>query len=74
MLHDAVRGRRVPPLDAEQIEEYLGVLRSYSAKMIVHAEDTTAIERAPAPPGGRYADFLASRPRGAENVAIAHLI
>ena len=56
VLHDAVRGRRVPPLDAEQIE------------------DTTAIERAPAPPGGRYADFLASRPRGAENVAIAHLI
>jgi len=50
------------------------VLRSYGAKMIVHAEDTTAIERAPAPPGGRYADFLASRPRGAENVAIAHLI
>ena len=50
------------------------MLRSYGAKMIVHAEDTTAIERAPAPPGGRYADFLASRPRGAENVAIAHLI
>jgi allantoinase len=63
-----------PPLDAEQIEEYLEVLRSYGAKMIVHAEDTTTIDRAPAPHGGRYADFLASRPRGAENVAIAHLI
>ena len=63
-----------PPLSAEQLEEYLGVLVSYGAKMIVHAEDSTAIERAPAANGRRYADFLASRPRGAENVAIAHLI
>jgi allantoinase len=63
-----------PPLDAEQLEEYLGVLRSYGATLIVHAEDSTAIERAPAAHGRRYVDFLASRPRGAENVAIAHLI
>ena len=42
--------------------------------MIVHAEDSTAIERAPAPHGRHYSDFLASRPRGSENVAIAHLI
>jgi allantoinase len=63
-----------PPLDTERLEEYLGVLRSYGAMMIVHAEDTAAIERAPAARGRRYADFLASRPRGAENVAIAHLI
>jgi allantoinase len=63
-----------PPLSAEQLEEYLGVLRSYGAKMIVHAEDTTAIERAPSPHGRHYSDFLASRPRGSENLAIAHLI
>jgi allantoinase len=63
-----------PPLSAEQLEEYLGVLASYGAKMIVHAEDSTAIERAPAPHGRHYAAFLASRPRGSENVAIAHLI
>ena len=63
-----------PPLSAEQLEEYLGVLASYGAKMIVHAEDSTAIERAPAPRGRQYAHFLASRPRGSENVAIAHLI
>ena len=63
-----------PPLSAEQLEEYLGVLASYGATMIVHAEDATAIERAPAPRGRQYADFLASRPRGSENVAIAHLI
>jgi allantoinase len=63
-----------PPLSAEQLEEYLGVLTSYGAKMIVHAEDSTAIERAPAAHGRQYADFLASRPRGSENIAIAHLI
>jgi allantoinase len=63
-----------PPLSAEQLEEYLGVLASYGAKMIVHAEDSTAIERAPQPHGRHYADFLASRPRGSENLAIAHLI
>jgi allantoinase len=63
-----------PPLSAGQMEEYLGVLASYGAKMIVHAEDTTAIERAPEPRGRHYADFLASRPRGSENLAIAHLI
>src|SRR6478752_257284 len=51
-----------PPLSADQLEEYLGVLASYGAKMIVHAEDSTAIERAPAPHGRQYSDFLASRP------------
>jgi allantoinase len=42
--------------------------------MIIHAEDAAVIERAPAPQGGRYADFLASRPRCAENAAIARII
>ena len=48
VLHDRLRAwtssRRCR---AEQLEEYLGVLASYGAKMIVHAEDSTAIERAP---------------------------
>ena len=63
-----------PPLSPEELETYLAVLRSYGATMIVHAEDRTAIERAPAAAGTHYADFLRSRPRGSENVAIAHLI
>lgn len=42
--------------------------------MIVHAEDPASIEQAPPAHGGRYADFLASRPRGAENTAIATVI
>jgi allantoinase len=63
-----------PPLDVVQLEQYLGVLRTFGAKMIVHAEDATAIERTPNVPGPKYSNFLASRPRGAENLAIAHLI
>jgi allantoinase len=63
-----------PHLSPAELPEYLQVLRSYDALMIVHAEDSDAIDRAPAPHGERYADFLASRPRGAENVAIAQII
>ncbi len=50
------------------------MLRSYGAMMIVHAEDAAAIERGPEVQGRRYASFLASRPRGSENLAIANLI
>jgi allantoinase len=63
-----------PPLSAQQLDEYLAELHTFDAMMIVHAEDGTAIERAPAAHGPGYADFLASRPRGAENVAIARLV
>jgi len=63
-----------PPLDVAQLEQYLGVLKSYGAMMIVHAEDAAAIEHGPQVRGRRYASFLASRPRGSENLAIANLI
>jgi allantoinase len=42
--------------------------------MLVHAEDARAIERAPGPEGASYRAYLASRPRGAENLAVAQLI
>jgi allantoinase len=72
LLHSGVD--EFPFLDGEELEQYLAVLRTFGAQMIVHAEDSTAISRAPGPHGTRYADFLASRPRGAENVAIAQVI
>ena len=62
-----------PPLTADELEDYLGVLGSYGAITIVHAEDPSAL-REPAAGSRQYADFLASRPRGSENLAIAHLI
>jgi allantoinase len=63
-----------PPLSAAELEADLRELAGFGGLMIVHAEDPEAIAQAPAPHGGRYADFLASRPRGAENRAIATVV
>ena len=72
LLHSGVDEFR--HLEPAELETYLAELRTFDALMIVHAEDSAAIGRAPTAHGERYADFLASRPRGAENVAIAHVI
>ncbi len=63
-----------PPLTPADLIDYLTVIREFDGLMIVHAEDAGAIEHSPAAHGARYAQFLASRPRGAENTAIAHVI
>jgi allantoinase len=57
-----------------ELAEVLPVLRDLDAPLVVHAEDAGAIDNAPATGGRRYRDFLASRPRGAENLAIARVI
>jgi allantoinase len=72
LLHSGVD--EFPPLDPDELELALKEIASFGALMIVHAEDAHAIDRAPSPNGERYADFLASRPRGAENLAIAQVI
>ena len=46
----------------------------FDGLMIVHAEDAHALEHAPSADGRGYGGFLASRPRGAENLAIAEVI
>jgi allantoinase len=46
----------------------------FDGLLIVHAEDPHLIDSAPPPVGRKYADFLASRPRAAENTAIEGLI
>lgn len=63
-----------PHLDANEMEDDLAELSSFDSMMIVHAEDSRAIGRAPSAEGDRYQRFLASRPRGAENIAIAEVI
>jgi len=63
-----------PMVDIEQLGTAMTELRRFGARLIVHAEDATALERAPACRGRRYADFLASRPRAAENLAVSQLI
>jgi allantoinase len=63
-----------PPLDQDGLAAAVRILRDLGALLIVHAEDAGAIEAASGSPGARYADFLASRPRGAENLAVARVI
>ena len=72
LLHSGVD--EFPPLDPEQLEAAMREIASFDGLMIVHAEDTHAIEHAPTAHGELYRDFLSSRPRGAENLAIAHVI
>ncbi|AUI50400.1 allantoinase AllB [Arthrobacter crystallopoietes] len=72
LLHSGVD--EFPPLDADEMEKDMAELKNFDSLMIVHAEDSRAIERAPHAEGDQYQRFLASRPRGAENVAIAEVI
>lgn len=63
-----------PRLDQEQLAASLAEVTGFGGLMIVHAEDPHHLESAPQRPGPRYADFLASRPKDAENTAIENLI
>jgi len=67
-----------PPLELAELVHVMAEIASLRGLLIVHAEDAGAIERATAGPaaaqGRRYGDFLASRPREAENLAVAHVI
>ncbi|MFE4368284.1 allantoinase AllB [Streptomyces sp. NPDC056835] len=63
-----------PELDQEQLGRSLAEIAGFGALLIVHAEDPRELAAAPLPSGPAYADFLASRPRDAENTAITSLI
>jgi allantoinase len=49
-------------------------IAGFDGLLILHAEDPLAIERAPNPRGRSYDDFLRSRPREAENLAVVRVI
>ncbi|MGC1209289.1 MAG: allantoinase AllB [Ornithinimicrobium sp.] len=65
-----------PHVNAEQLLEAMREIASFGGLLIVHAEDPEAIESAPQSqfPSAHYTDFLASRPREAENEAINQVI
>ncbi|WP_406863867.1 allantoinase AllB [Streptomyces sp. HUAS MG47] len=63
-----------PQLDQEQLAASLAEIAGFDGLMIVHAEDPHELAAAPQRSGEKYADFLASRPRVAENTAIENLI
>ncbi|MFI8006030.1 allantoinase AllB [Streptomyces sp. NPDC086010] len=63
-----------PELDQEQLARSMAEIAGFGGLLIVHAEDPHHLADAPQRSGGKYADFLASRPREAENAAIEALI
>jgi len=72
LLHSGVE--EFAPLDDPGLEAAMREIATFDGLLIVHAEDAHAIDDAPDPHGGHYADFLASRPRAAENRAIQRLV
>ncbi len=72
LLHSGVD--EFPALTVDEMEEDMAELATFDSLMIVHAEDAAAIDDAPEASGSDYSGFLASRPRGAENKAIADVI
>jgi len=63
-----------PRLESAEFVAALREVASFDGLMIVHAEDADALEHSPSADGRGYQGFLASRPRGAENLAIAEAI
>jgi allantoinase len=72
LLHSGVD--EFPALSPNEIEAAMREIASFDGLLIVHAEDPDEIEHAPHAHGRAYADFLASRPRNAENLAVSHVI
>jgi len=63
-----------PPVNAGQMEQALSVLRGFGTPLLVHAESAEAAAAIGEASGRRYADYLASHPRGVENLAVAQVI
>lgn len=72
LLHSGVD--EFPHLEATELEEALAKLTSLGGLMVVHAEDAQTVANAPAPSGRSYRSFLDSRPREAENAAVARVV
>lgn len=72
LLHSGVD--EFPPLDPMHLEEAMRAIASFDGLLIVHAEDSHTIDGSVNEGGVRYADFLRSRPREAENLAVARVI
>ena len=63
-----------PGISPVHMEEVLRITGKLDALLIVHAEDAEAMAKIPGASGKNYLNFLRSRPRGIENLAIAQVI
>lgn len=72
LLHSGVD--EFPHLSAAELREALAETATFDGLVIVHAEDEQTIESSPQAHGRGYAGFLGSRPKEAEERAIAEVI
>ncbi len=63
-----------PPVDPATMEKALEVLRPLGLPLLVHAEAAEVVSKLPTVHTSDYAEYLASRPRGIENLAVAQVI
>lgn len=63
-----------PHLSAAELHDVLAEAKTFDALVIVHAEDAHTIQAAPPADGRDYAGFLGSRPKEAEERAVAQVI
>jgi allantoinase len=63
-----------PPVDPGQLTEALRAAARFGLPLLVHAESAPASAPASATVTPDYAGYLASRPRGLENLAVAQVI
>jgi allantoinase len=63
-----------PPLNARQMHDALAILRDLGSVLLVHAESAEAMAAIGEAHGPSYAGYLATRPRGVENLAVAEII
>lgn len=63
-----------PPLEPAEMQADLAEIGTFDGLLIVHAEDHEVMASAPSGSGPKFSDFLATRPREAENVAIKRVI
>lgn len=63
-----------PDVSVDDMREAMSVLAELNSLLVVHAEDAHIIEESVQPGSREYAPFLASRPRSAEDAAIAEVI
>ena len=65
---------RLSPLNARQVHDAVAILRDLGWVLLVHAESGEAMAAIGEAHGPSYAGYLATRPRGLENLAVAEVI
>lgn len=63
-----------PEVSVREMRRAMAEIADLGSMLVVHAEDAHIIEESVQPGGPAYRDFLASRPRSAEDAAIAEVI